>query len=337
MIRPLTAALFVLLCITTLSASAKQKPLPVRNQMPMSAVFLDFVPLSAYALGKGEVEGRLSYHVANMVMCESENGVTMRMDMEAHSLLADLAYGLSERTTLRTSFGYRWHTGGILDSKIEEVEKILGRQTPWARRRFEKNGTDWWTEEDGNFTFECLEPTRAVTDLNIELNWQATLQRNWLPAGAFRLGIKIPTAPKRNAMGTGGMDWGAGVAASWEYGAFSTHINLDGAFVADHKGLAKTAFEDTDKLLTATLAQVVGFGKRWEAVLQADIRNNPYNTTIDSIIEEQSIEIHLGVRRHLAVGGNWFLVLTENTSDKASPDFGILLGVEIRRVVGSDL
>ena len=44
--------LFALLVAVPLRAGAASDhaPLPVRNQMPMSAVFLDFVPLSAEAI-----------------------------------------------------------------------------------------------------------------------------------------------------------------------------------------------------------------------------------------------------------------------------------------------
>jgi len=333
MTRLLTAAICVLLGMTALSASAEHAPLPVRNQMPMSAAFLDFVPLSAHALGKGVMEGRLSYHVANMSMVESDRDVRILLDLESHTLLADLAYGLGERITLRASFGYRWHTGGILDGFIENAESALGTTTPWSRRYFEDYETDWRIEEAGNLTFERPESARAVTDLTLELDWQAASQRGWLPAAALRLGVKLPTAPTRDAMGTGSVDWGAGVAVSWEYGSFATHVNLDGTLVADHEGLSGTAFEDTGELLTATLSQVVGLGERWEAVLQAEIRDNPYDTSIEAIIEHYSVEAHLGVRCHLAVGADCLLVLTENALDKASPDFGILLGVEIRRPI----
>jgi len=327
---PLLLALLVAVPLRA-GAASDHAPLPVRNQMPMSAVFLDFVPLSAQALGRGVVAGRLSYHIANMVMWEDENGVAMRMDLESHTAMVDLAYGVSDRVTVRGGLGYRWHVGGILDGFIEGVEKAFGLPTPWSRVHSEDNETDWWIRENGVMTFDRPDPASALTDLSLEIDWQANLQRGWLPAAALRLATKLPTAPTHDAMGSGGIDYGAGVALSWGYGRSATHLNLDIARLADHDGLAGTAFERTGTLRTATLSQVVGLGEQWDAVLQVEARNNPYRTEIDSIAEPLSAEVHLGARRTLAGGGNWFLAITENTMDKMSPDFGVILAIELWR------
>ena len=325
--------LVALLAIASLSAQAGDghAPLPVRNQMPMSAVFLDFVPMSAEALGRGVVAGRLSYHIANMVMWEGENGVDMHMDLESHTVMADLAYGVSDRVTVRGAIGYRWHIGGILDGFIEGAEKAFGLPTPYSRVHSGDNETDWWIREHGVVTFDRPNPANAVTDLSLEADWQVNRQRGWLPATALRLATKLPTAPTHDAMGSGGIDYGAGLALSWGYGWGATHVNLDIARLANHDGLAGTAFARTGTLRTATLSEVVGIGDRWDVVLQAEVRNNPYHTEIDSIVEPLSAEVHLGTRRTLANGGNWFFAITENTMDKMSPDFGVILGIELRR------
>jgi len=325
--------LFALLVAAPLRANAASEhaPLPVRNQMPMSAVFLDFVPLSAQSLGRGVVAGRLSYHIANMIAQEEENGVAMRMDLESHTAMVDLAYGVTDWIAVRGAIGYRWHVGGILDGFIEGVEEAFGLPTPWSRSHSEDGETEWWIREHGVQTFDRPDQAEALTDLTLEVDWQVNRQRGWLPAAALRLASKLPTAPTHDAMGSGGIDYGAGVALSWGYGRSATHINLDIAQLADHDGLAGTAFERTGTLRTATLSQVVGIGERWDAVLQVEARNNPYRTEIDSIVEPLSAEVHVGTRRTLAGGGNWFFAITENTMDKMSPDFGVILAVELRR------
>jgi len=325
--------LFALLVVVPplAGAASDHAPLPVRNQMPMSAVFLDFVPLSAQAIGRGVVVGRFSYHIANMIAQEQENGVAMRMDMESHTAMVDLGYGVTDRVTVRGAIGYRWHVGGFLDGFIEGFEHAFGQPTPWSREHSEDDQTDWSIREDGVQTFDRPDPANALTDLTLEVDWQVHRQRGWLPAAALRLATKLPTAPTRDAMGSGGIDYGAGLALSWGYGWGATHVNADIARLADHDGLDGTAFEDTRTLRTTTLSQVVGIGERWDAVLQVEARNNPYRTEIDSIVESLSAEAHLGVRRSLAGGGNWFLAITENTMDKMSPDFGVILGIELRR------
>jgi hypothetical protein len=318
------------LCLAPATASADRGPLPVRNQMPMSAALLDFVPLSAEAIGRGAWTGRLSFHAANMIAQEQEAGVAMRMDLESHTVMADLAYGVTDRVTLRTAFGYRWHTGGFLDGFIEDVEDTLHLPTPWSRTHSDDGGTEWWIREGGQPTFERSDSTSGLTDLTLEADWQVAEQCGWRPATALRLATKLPTAPTHDALGTGGIDYGAGAAVSWAYGRWATHLNVDVAWLADHDGLAGTAFQETDVLRTATLSQVVAFGERWDGVLQVEARNNPYRTEIESIIESQSAEAHLGVRRALAGGGNWFVAITENMMDKASPDFGVVVGIELR-------
>jgi hypothetical protein len=332
-VAPLLLALLVLAPLPVQAADGHE-PLPVRNQMPMSAVLLDFLPLSAEGVGRGVVAGRVSYHIANMIAQEQESGVAMRMDLESHTVMVDLGYGVTDRVTLRGAIGYRWHVGGFLDGFIEEFEHAFGQPTPWSREHSEDDETDWWIRENGVTTFDRPEPANALTDLTLEVDWQASRQRGWLPAAALRLATKLPIAPTRDAMGSGGIDYGAGLALSWGYGWGATHVNADIARLSDHDGLAGTTFEDTRTLRTATLSQVVGIGQRWDAVLQVEARNNPYRTEIDSIVESLSAEAHLGVRRNLAGGGSWFLAITENTMDKMSPDFGVILAVELRRGVG---
>jgi hypothetical protein len=328
----ITLLLLALLVIGPLpaQAAADHEPLPVRNQMPMSAALLDFLPISAEALGRGVWGGRLSFHAANMIAQEKENGVAMRMDLESHTVMADLAYGVTDRVTLRTALGYRWHTGGFLDSFIEDVEDTLHLPTPWSRTHSDRGETVWWIREGNQVTFERSDSTGGLTDLTLEADWQVAEQSGWRPATALRLATKLPTAPTHDALGTGGIDYGAGAALSWQYGRWATHLNLDVAWLADHDGLAGTAFEETDVLYTATVSQVVAFGEPWDGVLQVEARNDPYRTEIESIIESQSAEVHLGVRRALAGGGNWFAAITENTMDKASPDFGVVVGIELR-------
>lgn len=330
-------ALLVCALLMTLSATARAAshvPLPVRNQMPMSAALLDFVPISAEAVGRGVWDGRVSFHAANMIAQEQEDGVAMRMDLESHTVMADLAYGVTDRLTLRTALGYRWHTGGFLDGFIEGVEETLHLPTPWSRTHSEDGETVWWIREQSQVTFERTDPAGGLTDLTVETDWQVSEQRGGWPATTLRLATKVPTAPTHDALGTGGIDYGAGVALSWGYGRWATHLNLDVAWLADHDGLAETAFEDTGVLRTATLSQVVALGERWDGVLQVEARNDPYRTEIESIIESLSAEVHLGARRTLAGGGNWFVAVTENMMDKASPDFGVVVGIELRRGTG---
>ncbi|MGD2063572.1 MAG: DUF3187 family protein [Nitrospirota bacterium] len=329
-----TALWALLMAFAGASGAADHAPLPVRNQMPMSAALLDFVPISAEALGRGVWGGRLSFHAANMIAQEEENGVIMRMDVESHTVMADLAYGVTDRVTLRTAVGYRRHTGGFLDGFIEEVEDTLHLPTPWSRTHSENGETEWWIREGGGRTFERTDSTSGVTDLTLEADWQVSGQRGLRPATALRVALKLPTAPTHDALGTGGIDYGTGAAFSWEYGWWASHVNLDVAWLADHDGLAGTAFEETDLLRTATLSQVVAFGEWWDGVLQVEARNNPYRTEIESIFESLSAEVHLGARRRLAGGGNWFVAITENTMDKASPDFGVVVGIELRGGTG---
>jgi hypothetical protein len=311
--------------------------LPVGNQMPMSAAFLDFRPVAAHPAGRGVVVGRLSYHVANMVMWEAEDGVAMRMDLEAHNLLVDVTWGLTERATLRLGGGYRWHVGGVLDGFIADFEAAAGLPTPWSRRHSEEGDTRWWIRREEETLFDRPDPAHGVADLVVGLDWQVGRQRGWRPAAALRLAAKLPLAPTGEGLGTGGLDGGVGLVVSWEYGPFATHLNLDSAWLADHDGLQGTPFEETGTLRTVNLSQVVALRERWEAALQVEVRSNPYETRIESMVEEVSAEIHLGLRRHLAGGGSWVLAITENALDKASPDFGILVGVELRLAGGASL
>lgn len=296
----------------------------------MSAAFLQLPPRDARGLTAGSWSAAATLHMANMIMNEAQDGVSMRMDMESETVRVELAYGATDRATVRATLGYRWHTGGVLDGFISSTEGRLGLPTPWSRRHTDRGETDWSIREGSDTTFDVPDPTSGPTDLTTEVAWRLTDQAGWRPATAVRLGIKLPTAPVRDGLGSGGVDWGVGGLATWTSGRWATHLNGAAIWPTRHHGLDNTAFESTSPFATASATEVVAIGRRWEASAGLAWRETPYHQPIDSIIEAASMEVTLGVR-YQADRAALFFALTENLLDKAAPDLGLLFGVEAGR------
>lgn len=296
----------------------------------MSAAFLQLSPRDARGMASGAWSATATLHMANMIMNEAQGGVSMRMDMEAETAAIELAYGAGDRATVRATLGYRWHTGGVLDGFIGSAEGHLGLPTPWSRRHTDRGETDWSIREGSETTFDVPDPTSGPTDLTTEVAWRLTDQSGWRPATAVRLGVKLPTAPVRDGLGSGGVDWGVGGLATWCSGRWAIHLNAASIWPTRHHGLEGTAFESTSPFATASITEVVAIGRRWEASVGLAWRETPYHQQIDSIIEAASMEVALGVR-YRADRAALFFALTENLLDKAAPDLGLLFGVEVGR------
>jgi len=312
------------------AAPPRLAPIPVRNEMPMSAAFLQFPARDARGLAAGAWSATATFHMANMIMAESQDGVSMRMDMESETARLALAYGVNDRATVRATLGYRWHTGGVLDGFISSAEGRLGLPTPWSRRHTDRGETDWSIREGGETTFDVPDPTSGATDLTTEVAWRLTESAGWRPAAALRLGVKLPTAPVRDGLGSGGVDWGIGGLATWAAARWATHLAGSVVWPTRHHGLAGTAFAATSPFATASATEVAAIGRRWEASVSLAWRETPYHQQIDSILEATSMEVALGLRRRTE-SSNLFFALTENLLDKASPDLGLLFGVEVGR------
>ncbi len=327
---PLLVLLGLLLAVPAAATPPRLAPIPVRNEMPMSAAFLQLPARDARALEAGAWSVATTLHMANMIMAEDQDGVAMRMDLESETVRVELAYGLRDRLTARATLGYRWHTGGLLDGFISSAEGRLGLPTPWSRRHTDRGETEWSIREGGATTFDAPDPTSGPTDLEGELAWQLGRGHGWRPATAVRLGVKLPTAPVRDGLGSGGVDWGIGGLATWVSGRWATHLSASALWPTRHHGLVGTAFSSTSPFATATLTEVVGIGRRWEASIALAWRETPYHQQIDSILEAASMEVALAVR-HRRAWGDLYLALTENLLDKAAPDLGLLFGVEVGR------
>ncbi len=328
--HPLLLLLSLLLTAPAAAASPRLVPIPVRNEMPMSTAFLQFPPRDARGLAAGGWSATTTLSMANMIMNESQDGVSMRMDMESETARMELAYGAGDRATVRATLGYRWHTGGVLDGFISSAEGRLGLPTPWSRRHTDRGETDWSIREGGETTFDTPDPASGLTDLATEVAWRLTNGSGRRPATALRLGIKLPTAPTRDGLGSGGVDWGVGGLATWTSGRWATHLNAAAVWPTRHHGLSGTAFASTSPFATAGATEVVGIGRRWEASVGLAWRETPYHQQIDSILEATSLEVALGVRWR-GEQSTLFFALTENLLDKASPDLGLLFGMEVGR------
>jgi len=327
---PLVFLLLLFLAAPTGAEPLRLSPIPVRNEMPMSAAFLQFPPRDAGGLDAHAWSAAATLSMANMIMNESQGGVAMRMDMESETARVELTYGASDRATVYATLGYRWHTGGVLDGFISSAEGRLGLPTPWSRRHTDRGETDWAIHEGGETTFDVPDPTSGPTDLTTEVAWRLTDPAGWRPAAAVRFGIKLPTAPVRDGLGSGGVDWGVGGLATWTGRRWATHLAGSVVWPTRHHGLAGTAFASTSPFATASATEVAAIGRRWEASVSLAWRETPYHQQIDSILEATSMEVALGVRRR-GESSSLFFALTENLLDKAAPDLGLLFGVEVGR------
>ncbi len=300
-------------------------PLPVRNEMVLSAALLQLPARDARGLAPGATTLAATVQSANMIMDESQAGVRLRLDLETETLRLELGRGLGGGYTLRAGLGYRWRVGGVLDRFIATAEHTLGLPTPWSRRHTDRGATEWVVRESGRVVFDASDPASGPTDLEVELARRLTAGCGWRPALALRAGVKLPLAPVREALGSGGPDWGLGGLATWAGERLALHLALSEVWPDRHHGLVGTRLAATRPFASASLTAVAALGRRWEGEFEAAWRQPPYRLHIDSILEASSLQLALGVRRRGRLAPS--LALTENLLDKQAPDLSLVAGV----------
>ncbi len=198
-------------------------PLGLRTQGPLRELFLDMTGADARPIDRPDFDIRWS--VANTW---NEQMSLQRGDARASQLLDEQADSLTLRFRApwpdfpRIWTAIEWkiteHWGGWSDTPIESWHSLVGAFN-YQRSRFPRNQVRLIYADTGGTAFDIRSATLAPGDLTART--QIALVEAPV-ALAARLDLKLPVGSLSAAGGSGGLDAGIGMVATWPWASWAT-------------------------------------------------------------------------------------------------------------------
>ena len=234
-------------------------PLGLRTQGPLRELFLDMTGADARPIDRPQLEVRWSMaNTWNEFMSLKRGGdrAIQELDGQADSLSIRIAAPWPRFPRIWSALEWKLteHWGGWSDRPIEAWHWLIGAFN-YQRSEFPRNQVRLVFADDGGTAFSLQSATLAPGDLT------ARTQVALLDAPvaiAARLDFKLPVGSLSAAGGSGGVDAGAGVCATWPFSSWGT---LHGLF-------AVSRFSD---LAATTLLQPKPWHFTWEVSFEARI------------------------------------------------------------------
>jgi uncharacterized protein DUF3187 len=216
----------MLLLVALLAVSG---PLGLRTQGPLRELFLDITSADARPIEKPELDVRWSF--ANTW---NEPMTLQRGSDQASQVLDEQADALTVRyKTPWPGFPSAWtalewkltqHWGGWSDAPIESWHSLVGSFN-YQRSLYPRNAVRLLYADERGTAFDIRTPTLAAGDLTTRT--QVTLIDSDV-AVAARLDLKFPLGSLAKAGGSGGLDGGVGLLATWPMSSWATLHGLLG-------------------------------------------------------------------------------------------------------------
>lgn len=340
-----------------IAASRQDDPYPLRNQLPLHLVFLDQTPRGARLLDRGEhrlsvhstyentqvgtdalinlflvddfqtLNGKVTRPILEAAAAANPEGTAFYIDGETSRTVIDFALGLGERFELDLEIPFLMHTGGFLDSIIDEYHEALdfpeGGRPGIQRDRYVNGyvtgGTSVFVEggRDG------------IRQGDIVLSGRTALVKavKGRPAVTFSVSAKLPTGDSDRLDGSGSADYGAAIAISGQAGRSSLHGGYAYTKVGTWKLAPELHLRNSRSLFGTWVFRAT---PRSALIVQLLRTRGPFEQTAGNDLGRATTEIAFGMRHGTGEGLLFDWAFIENLDNKFnSPDIGAFLGLTV--------
>jgi hypothetical protein len=244
-------------------------PLGLRTQGPLRELFLDVTGADARPIERTELD--LRWTMANtwneqMTLQRGSERARQLLDEQADSLTLRVRTPWPRYPNVWTAVEWKIteHWGGWSDAPIESWHSLVGAFN-YQRSLYARNGVDLVFADAGGTAFDIHSAKLAPGDLTTRT--QVTLLDGPV-ALAARFDLKLPVGSLSAAGGSGGVDAGAGVLATWPIAPWATLHGLVALSRFSHLS-APTALQP----------------KRWHFTGEASLELELFGTTL--VIEDR--------------------------------------------------
>ncbi len=200
----------IILSVFSLSGFAKQpEPFLSRDQSPFSIIFGLPLASSAKLLTNNQSRWTSSLNISNTINAQDNASENLFIDVETSNLNFLYDYNFKDNWMLRVQLPYVAHSGGFLDSFIDQYHKTLGLPED-IRPFFPNDQVDINLSSNGNSFVDINSTQSALGDISLQMAWQA--HQSEQSAVSYWLSLKLPTGNANKLTGSGATDiagWGA--------------------------------------------------------------------------------------------------------------------------------
>lgn len=297
---------------STYSSADTHEPFATRNQSLFSLIYGLPVASPAELLTSGQSRFTSSLNITNTLNIQSSNNEQLQVDIETWQLKLVFDLGLSSNSMLRFQLPYIAHSGGLLDSPIDNYHQALGLPED-LRPGFPHNQLLVIYEQNSE-QLRLDQRQQQIGDISIQLAWQHSQTEDM--SLSYWLGLKLPTGDASAYTGSGHLDLAGWAAASYRL--------KDTRWLYAQAGILYMSDTDTLKSIHNNWAGFANLGMKFEPwqKLQLKAQFDMHTALYDSQLE------FLGHVVQLTFGGSYLpnkqnsfdLAIAEDIQSGASPD-----------------
>jgi hypothetical protein len=296
------------------------------NQNPFVQIYTLPSPASPTALPARDWAFSVAADVASNSILE-ENAAPERvvLDGETYRTTLSIAYGLSERLTAELTLPFAAHSGGFMDSFIEDWHDLWGLSND-RRDDFDRNLLDFSYSEAGEDRFALRDRDRGLGDIRLSAVWRLRDAAETERSLAVRGGLKLPTGSADALTGSGGTDVSLQLLST-DHATFSAW-NVTLAWMIGGLWLGEgDVLEDMrrDAVAIGSVGLSRPVWRKLTARLQLDGHSAFYDSRL-APLGSGGLQLTFGGSIELARGGRIDIAMMQNLTTDAIPDLGLHLG-----------
>jgi hypothetical protein len=314
---------------------APKGPIPHRNSEPLNTLFLAPLPMDASVLprNRGRLGARLD--IVNNLLTDTGGGKEYQTDFEEQRLYLRYAHGLSGGQEISLQFAYIARNGGFLDPVVNVWHKMFGLKGGGRENLPDYRILHRITNPDQQFIVNTDRGTSGLGDTVLEYRRALTSlpegnDRPRAVAVTARGLLKIPTGSADSLRGSGGWDFGAGIALTARPDRrWAIHGNAALVFTSDPK---IPNMEARGTLVHTMVATEYLLDGRTSLVFQTDDNPAPFRSGLP-YPDRPRRAFTGGLWRQINSANRLYFSITENDFGplaKHAPDFTMSLGAEWR-------
>lgn len=306
-------------------------PMAIRNQMPLYLFWYFFPQDKAEVVEYKKFSTAFDYTISNVVIDKvttpSEEYI-IRADMEVNRYNLNVKYGVLEKLEASLEIPYLVLSKGYLDSFVEEFEDFIGATAVGARKRTEKYKFNYNVQHNSKNLINTQNPPDGIGDIAISAKYMLIDEIEGLPRTSVRGAVKFPTASKNKYLGTEKFDYGLGILLDKSFSRLFTYFNFNTVFIEKPSFLSEMNIKNF--ILSSMLGLEYCFTERFSTVLQGTWHSTPYPTTGTDPLDNDAVEIGLGLNYQFTMNSNWHIAVVENGYADSTPDVTFQLGGKIK-------
>ena len=262
---------------------------------------------------------------SNSILEENAGLDRVVLDGETYRTSLSIAYGVSERLAVELTLPYVAHSGGFMDSFVEDWHDLWGLSND-RRDDFDRNSLDFSYAEAGQDQFALRDRDRGLGDIRLGAEWRLRAAGAAQRSLAVRGGLKLPTGSVDALTGSGGTDVSLQLL-SIDNATFSPW-NVTLAWMIGGLWLGEGDVLDDLRRDAVAIGSVGVSRPVWRnltARLQLDGHSAFYDSRL-APIGSGGLQLTFGGSIELARGGRIDIAMVQNLTTDAIPDLGLHLG-----------